>query len=91
MEPDSEYARCYPPQPAFTRLGEIFPVGFARNGADPAIGRRVPELSGQAGLTDIGTEARVQMYLPADDPTRPGAQHAPVGAEAGTGQPGPAC
>ena len=64
MEPDTEYAMCYPPHPAFTRLCEIFPVAFGRNGADPAIGRRVPELFHQAGLTDIGTEARVQMYPP---------------------------
>jgi SAM-dependent methyltransferase len=64
MEPDTEYAMCYPPHPALTRLCEIFPAAFGRNGADPAIGRRVPELFHQAGLTDIGTEARVQMYPP---------------------------
>ena len=53
---------CYPPHPAFTRICEIFPVAFGRNGADPHIGRRVPELFRQAGLTEIGVEARVQMY-----------------------------
>jgi hypothetical protein len=64
MEPDVEYTTCYPPHPAFTRICQIFPVVFSRNGADPHIGRRVPELSRQAGLDAIGAEARVQMYPP---------------------------
>ena len=64
MEPDTEYAMCYPPHPAFTRICEIFPVVFGRNGADHTIGRRVPELFRQAGLADVGVEARVQMYPP---------------------------
>jgi len=64
MEPDTEYAMCYPPHPAFTRLREIFPVVFSRNGADPHMGRRVPELFRQAGLADVGAEARVQLYPP---------------------------
>jgi SAM-dependent methyltransferase len=64
MEPDSEYAMCYPPHPAFTRLCEIFPLVFGRNGADHTIGRRVPELLRQVGLEDVGVEARVQMYPP---------------------------
>jgi SAM-dependent methyltransferase len=62
MEPDVEYAMCYPPHPAFTRISAIFPVVFGRNGADPHIGRRVPELFRQAGLADVGVEARVQLY-----------------------------
>ena len=64
MEPDTEYWMCYPPQPTFTRACEIFPVVFGRNRADPQIGRRVPELFRRAGLADVGTEARVQMYPP---------------------------
>jgi SAM-dependent methyltransferase len=64
MEPDTEYAMCYPPHPAFTRICEIFPVAFGRNGADPAIGRQVPELFRQAGLAEVGTEARAQVYPP---------------------------
>jgi SAM-dependent methyltransferase len=62
LEPDVEYARCYPPHPAFDRLCEIFTAAFRRNGADPWIGRRVTELFRGAGLTDVGAEARVQMY-----------------------------
>jgi SAM-dependent methyltransferase len=64
MEPDTEHALCYPPHPAFDRLCEIFTMVFRRNGADPWIGRRVPGLFRQAGLEDIGVEARVQMYPP---------------------------
>jgi len=62
MEPDTEYVRCYPPHPAFDRLCEIFTVVFRRNGADPWIGRRVPELFRWAGLQHVQAEARVQMY-----------------------------
>ncbi len=64
MEPDTEHALCYPPLPAFGRLCEIFHAAFRRNGADSAIGRRVPELFRQAGLTDVGVESRTQMYPP---------------------------
>jgi hypothetical protein len=64
MEPDTEYGRCYPPHPAFDRLCDIFTAAFRRNGADPWIGRRVPELFRQAGLDDVQVEARVQMYPP---------------------------
>ena len=64
MEPDTEHARCHPPHPAFDRLSDIFTAAFRRNGADPWIGRRVPELFRQAGLDDVQVEARVQMYPP---------------------------
>jgi ubiquinone/menaquinone biosynthesis C-methylase UbiE len=64
MEPDTEHARCHPPHPAFDRLCDIFTAAFRRNGADPWIGRRVPELFRQAGLDDVRFEARVQMYPP---------------------------
>jgi SAM-dependent methyltransferase len=64
MEPDTEHALCYPPHPAFDRLCEIFTLVFRRNGADPWIGRRVPELFRQAGLDAVAVEARVQSYPP---------------------------
>ena len=64
MEPDTEYGRCYPPHPAFDRLSEIFDMAFRRNGADPWIGRRVPELFRQAGLQDVRVTARVQLFPP---------------------------
>jgi hypothetical protein len=62
MEPDTEYALCYPPHPAFTRLCEIFPVVAGRNGADPHIGRRVPELFRHAGLQDVAVEVTARVY-----------------------------
>jgi ubiquinone/menaquinone biosynthesis C-methylase UbiE len=64
LEPDTELGLCYPPIPAFDRLGEIFHAAFRRNGADPWIGRRVPELFRQAGLTDVGVEVRAQAFPP---------------------------
>jgi ubiquinone/menaquinone biosynthesis C-methylase UbiE len=64
MEPDTQHALCYPPHPAFDRLCDIFTVAFRRNGADPWIGRRVPELFRQAELEDVNVEVRVQMYPP---------------------------
>jgi SAM-dependent methyltransferase len=63
-EPDTEHALCYPPSRAFDRICEIFPVVLSRNGADPAIGRRVPELFRQAGLAELTAESRTQMYPP---------------------------
>ena len=38
--------------------------GAGRHGADPRVGRRVPGLFRQAGLADVGLEARTQMYPP---------------------------
>ena len=64
MEPDSEYMMCYPAHPAFTRICEIFPLVFRRNGADHMIGRRVPHLFREAGLTEVAVEGRLQMYPP---------------------------
>lgn len=48
---------------SFDRLRDIFTVAFRRNGADPWIGRRAPQLFRQAGLEQVEVEARVQMYL----------------------------
>jgi ubiquinone/menaquinone biosynthesis C-methylase UbiE len=64
MEPDTEYGMCYPPHPAFTRICEIYTVAARRHGADPWIGRRVPELFRQAGLADIGVQGKTQTYPP---------------------------
>jgi SAM-dependent methyltransferase len=64
MEPDTELVLCHPPLAAFERICEIFPVVFARNGADPRVGRRVPSLLREAGLADVGVEVRAQSYPP---------------------------
>jgi ubiquinone/menaquinone biosynthesis C-methylase UbiE len=64
MEPDIEATLCYPPLAAFDRITELNAVALARHGADPRVGRRVPELFRQAGLADVGLEARTQVYPP---------------------------
>lgn len=72
MEPDSEYAMCYPPNPAFTQICAIFRVFFDRNGADHMIGRRVAELFRQAGLTEVGSRPGRRCIRPATPGARPG-------------------
>lgn len=60
LEPDAEYALCYPPRPAWDRLREIFAVSHDWLGADLHIGRRLTELFLRAGLEDI----EVVMHAP---------------------------
>jgi SAM-dependent methyltransferase len=62
QEPDCELAVCYPPLPAWDRLQELFLTCFARFGADPLIGRRVPELYRAAGLTDVQVTGYAGLY-----------------------------
>jgi SAM-dependent methyltransferase len=58
QEPDPGGRICYPPSLAWTRLAEVYQTVFQRDGADLFIGRRVPTLLRQAGLVDVGVEAR---------------------------------
>lgn len=62
LEADAEAAICYPPNPAFDRLCRLFTVAFARNGADPQIGRKMAELYRHAGLQEITIEARAPVH-----------------------------
>ena len=62
LEPDAEHSIYYPHHRAFDRLRELFVVAFTRNGADPLIGRRLGQLYRQAGLEDVGLEARAAVY-----------------------------
>ena len=62
FEPDCGPSVCYPAQPAYDRLVELFPVVFSRNGADWRMGRRVAELYRAAGLADVQVEARADVY-----------------------------
>jgi SAM-dependent methyltransferase len=64
MEPDAEHVLCYPPEPAFDRLCEIFQQVFTRNGADSRVGRRVPEMLRNAGTEVLRVEVRAQLYPP---------------------------
>jgi ubiquinone/menaquinone biosynthesis C-methylase UbiE len=66
LEADAEYSVCYPAHPAWDRLCEIFRVSFTRNGADLLLGRRLAELYREAGLEDIGVEARAGVYRARD-------------------------
>jgi ubiquinone/menaquinone biosynthesis C-methylase UbiE len=66
LEPDVEGALCYPAHPAYTRMWELFRAAFGRHGADLLIGRRLAELYRQAGLYDIGIEARARVCQPGD-------------------------
>jgi SAM-dependent methyltransferase len=62
IDPDLSVQLYHPSHPAWDRLHEIFMVAFQVDGADPFIGRRLPELLRAAGLTDVNVEARVELY-----------------------------
>jgi SAM-dependent methyltransferase len=62
MEPDVGASLCYPPHPAWDRLWEIFVDASHSDGADPFMGRRLPDLMERAGLTGIGVEAKADIY-----------------------------
>jgi hypothetical protein len=47
-------------------MWELFRATFGRHGADLLIGRRLAELYRQAGLHDIGIEARARICQPGD-------------------------
>jgi SAM-dependent methyltransferase len=64
LEPDVGASLCYPPHPAWDRVGEIFREANKVDGADAFIGRRLPELFRQAGLVDVGVEAKADIYPP---------------------------
>ncbi len=69
LEPDASLTLCYPPHPAWDRLVQAFLSVHDHDNADPFIGRRLPELFRQAGLVDIGVEAKADIY-PAGDSRR---------------------
>jgi hypothetical protein len=62
MEADWEFAICYPPNPAFDRVSELFRAAFTRHGANPELGRCLPELYRHAGLRDVTVDARAPLY-----------------------------
>jgi ubiquinone/menaquinone biosynthesis C-methylase UbiE len=62
LEPDAGISVCYPPHPAWDRLAHIWQAANQAYGADMLVGRRLPELFRQAGLADIGVEARANIY-----------------------------
>jgi SAM-dependent methyltransferase len=62
LEPDVGGSVCYPPDPAWDRLTQIFLSAQQVDGADTFIGRRLPELLRRAGLAGIGVEAKADIY-----------------------------
>jgi len=60
---------CFPPDAAVDRLTELLMTGYRHVGADPQLGRRLPHLFRGAGLTEIGVEARTDVY-PVGHPQR---------------------
>ena len=61
-EADCGHHICYPPHPAWDRISDTFSAAYRQDGADPHLGRRLPELFRQAGLVDVGVEARADVY-----------------------------
>ena len=55
---------CDPPSHAWTRLVELLHTYSAMNGIDPLIGRKLPRLLREAGLTDIGVNPIIHVYPP---------------------------
>ena len=55
---------CDPPSHAWTRLVELLQTYSAMNGIDPMIGRRLPRLLREAGLTDIQVNPIIHVYPP---------------------------
>lgn len=64
LEPDTTLTVCYPRLEAWERMSRLFGTSVARDGADEAIGRRLSELFWNAGLVDVGIEARMTVYPP---------------------------
>lgn len=62
MEPDMAIQIGHPPNAGWERVHEIFCASFRADGADPFIGRRLPEIFREAGLTEIGVEAITHVY-----------------------------
>ena len=64
MEPDTEYAMCYPPHPAFTgsATSSRWPSAATAPIRGSAAGYR--SFSARRDWTDVEVEARVQMYPP---------------------------
>jgi SAM-dependent methyltransferase len=64
QEADAELSICYPPLPEWDQLLALFRASFPRAGADMRLGRRLPELFREAGLTDVGAAMYASTYPP---------------------------
>jgi trans-aconitate methyltransferase len=63
QEPDMTVV-THPAGPAHWRLLELLVASHAKLGADPFVGRRLPDLLRGAGLVDVGVEVWASVYPP---------------------------
>jgi ubiquinone/menaquinone biosynthesis C-methylase UbiE len=61
-EADMGVRLCEPPNAACARLAELFESTYRSVGADPRVGRRLPEMLRRAGLSGIGVSVRADVY-----------------------------
>jgi SAM-dependent methyltransferase len=64
QEADAELSICHPSLPEWDQLLALFRASFPRAGADMRLGRRLPELFREAGLTDVGAAVYASTYPP---------------------------
>jgi ubiquinone/menaquinone biosynthesis C-methylase UbiE len=55
---------CHPPDPAWESLVELLAATYRADGADPHIGRRLPQLLRDAGLVEADVEAVTEQCPP---------------------------
>lgn len=65
-EPDTASWRCYPDDPAFSRLRDTVIAAFARGGGDFNAGRQSYQRFRNAGLEDVRARAAVLTLQPGD-------------------------
>jgi len=69
MEPDLGLTLFHPPHPVWDRVLETFVKVIQAEGADPFVGRRLPHLLRDAGLTQVEVESRADV-APSGDSRR---------------------
>jgi ubiquinone/menaquinone biosynthesis C-methylase UbiE len=68
-EADGELQVCYPPHESWDQLRTVLHDAYRSEGADLFVGRKLSAMLRGAGLTEVGTEARADVY-PAGHPRR---------------------
>jgi ubiquinone/menaquinone biosynthesis C-methylase UbiE len=63
-EADWDAHICEPPSPAWSKIIDLFVAYSERNGIDPFIGRKVPQLLRDAGVQDVRVNPIVHVYPP---------------------------
>jgi SAM-dependent methyltransferase len=68
-EADAGASVCYPPHQAWDQLQAILHEAYRSDGADLLVGRKLTAMLKSAGLVEVGTEGRADVY-PAGHPRR---------------------